>query len=125
MQKEFLENFQKMTEVTLANFKKLGETNLLVGEKLLKEQAAFTNSLIKKSSLESEVPTDVDGFKDLTSKQAELAQENAKELVESCRSCADILTEAGKVYNDIFEKSLKSANEGSSTKPSSKSSKAA
>lgn len=125
MQKEILENFKKMTELTLQNFKTLGETNLLVGEKLLKEQAELTKALIEKTSVGSEMPTDIKDIKDITEKQAELAQENANELVESCRSCADILTEAGKTYNEIFEKSLKVASDSSCSKTSSKTSKAA
>ena len=110
MQKDILENFQKMTALTLENFKKLGETNLRIGEKLLQEQAELTNSLLEIASRNVGV-TGAKDFKDIAAKQAEWTQESSQKVVESCTTCGNILAEAGKVYTNLFETGVKAAKE--------------
>ena len=122
MQKDILENFQKLTQLTLENFKKLGETNLRIGEKLLQEQVELTNSILEAATQNAEAVSEAKDFKDVAAWQAQWAQECTKKVIESSRSCADICAEAGKVYSNLFEAGLKSAN---SEKSSSKSRKAA
>ena len=124
MSKEIIENFQKLTQLTLENFKKLGEANLRVGEKLLAEQVELTNSILEAASEKASCVTEAKDLKDVASWQAELAQEYTKKVVESSRNCADIVAEAGKVYTNLFETSLKSAN-AAAEKTSGKKSKAA
>ena len=121
MQKDIIENFQKMTQLTLENYKKLGETNLRIGEKLLAEQAELTNALLEAAAENAGAATEAKDFKDIASWQAEWTQEWSKKVMESCRSCADIMTEAGKVYNGLFEAGMKSCSE----KPAAKAKKAA
>lgn len=108
MQKDILETYQKLTQLTLENYKKLGETNLALGEKLLQEQAALTNALLETATKAGTV-TDVKDLKDVAARQAELAQEATKKVVEASRTCADLVAEAGKVYTNLFETTLKSA----------------
>jgi phasin family protein len=113
MQNDIIENFQKLTQLTLDNFKKLGETNLRIGEKLLQEQVELTNSILESATRNAGSAKDAKDFKDVASWQAEWAQEWSKKLVESSRNCADIVAEAGKVYTNVFESSLKSASAAS------------
>jgi phasin family protein len=110
MSKEIIESFQKLTQMTLDNYKKLGETNLKLGEKLLQEQVELTNALIDAASGKASDATEAKDLKDVASWQAELAQEYTKKLVETSRNCADIVAEAGKVYTSVFETALKTAN---------------
>jgi hypothetical protein len=118
MQKDILENFQKMTQANLESFKKLGETNLRIGEKLLQEQIGLTNSLLEAAASKAEGATEAKDFKDIASWQAEWAQEWSKQVMESSRNCAEIMSEAGKVYNGLFESCMKScATEKTASKP--------
>lgn len=117
MQKDILENFQKMTQLTLENFKKLGETNLRIGEKLLQEQVELTNSLLETATS----ATEVKDMKDVAAKQAEWTQDWSKQVMESSRNCAEIIAEAGKVYNNMFESCMKSCSD----KPAAKARKTA
>lgn len=106
MQKDILENYQKLTQLTLDNYKKLGEANLALGEKLLQQQAELTNALLTTTA---KAPTDAKDLRDVATWQAEWAQEATKKVVEASRNCADIVAEAGKVYTNLFEATLKSA----------------
>jgi phasin family protein len=107
MQKDLIENYQKLTQLTLESYKKLGEANLQLGEKLLKEHVELSNALIATAS---KAPvTEAKDLKDVAALQAELAQEATKRVVEASRNCADLVTEAGKVYTSLFEATLKAA----------------
>ncbi len=120
---EVFETINKLTQQSLENWKKLGETNLKIGEKLLAEQVELTSALFEITQRSAEETSKTKDVKDLASLQAELAQETGKLLVDSARSCADIVAEAGKVYNQLFETSLKTA--ANETKTASKGKKAA
>jgi len=109
MTNEIFENVAKLTQQTLENWKKLGETNLKIGEKLLAEQVELTSSLFEITSRNAEEATKTKDVKEIASLQAEMAQETGKLLVDSARTCADIIAEAGKVYNQLFETTLKTA----------------
>jgi len=110
MQKDIIENFQKISQLTLENFKKLGETNLLIGQKLLQEQVKLTNSIFESAAYNADYATDAKDFKCVASKQAELAQELSKKVADSSIACADIIAEAGKTYTNLFETNLKAAS---------------
>ena len=110
MQKDIIENWQKMTTLALENFKKLGEANLRIGEKLLGEQVKLTNCIREAASCGAECATEAKDFAEVATQQAEWAQECSKKVAESSRACADILAEAGKVYTAVFESGLKAAN---------------
>lgn len=109
MQNEVFETLNKLTQQTLENWKKLGEANLKIGEKLLQEQIDLTTALVEVTSRGAEEASQTKDVKEIASLQAELAQECGKTLLESARSCADIVAEAGKVYNQLFETTLKAA----------------
>ncbi len=110
MQKEMLEQFQKMSQMTLENFKRLGEANMRISEKLMQEQIALTTSLIKSAAEKTEGAAAPKDFKYMSSQQMEWAQEMSKKVAESCRSSADIMAEAGKVYTTLFENTVKACN---------------
>jgi len=109
MTNDVFETVSKMTQQTLENWKKLGETNLKIGEKLLAEQVELTSALFEITARNAEEAAKTKDVKEIASMQAELAQETGKLLVDSARSCADIIAEAGKVYNQLFETTLKTA----------------
>lgn len=126
MTNEVFETVSKLTQQTLENWKKFGETNLKIGEKLLAEQVELTSALFEITARNAEEAAKTKDVKDIASMQAELAQETGKLLVDSARSCADIMAEAGKVYNQLFETTLKSAgNEYAATAKAGKGKKAA
>lgn len=109
MQNEVLETLNKLTQQSLENWKKLGEANLKIGEKLLQEQIELTAALVEATSGAAEEATQSKDVKEIAALHAELAQECGKTILESARTCADIVAEAGKVYNELFETSLKAA----------------
>jgi hypothetical protein len=110
MQKEALESFQKMTQLTLENFKKLGETNLRIGEKLLQQQVALTSDLLEIAARNVGTAETKD-YKEIAEQQAEWAQQSAQKVVDSCTACGNILAEAGKVYSTLFDASVKAAKD--------------
>ncbi len=119
MNKDLLDNLAKASQMTFDNLKKIAKTNQDVAEKLLKEQNDLTKILIdtaEKSSGVLKTVKDPKDIQDASSKQADLAQETAENLMESARSCADVLSEAGKVYNKIFEASAETATKAASAK---------
>ena len=54
--------------------------------------------------------TEAKSYKDLASKQAEMAQELSKTVMESAHTNSEILTDAGKVYTKMFESGMKEAS---------------
>jgi len=111
MTTEVFENLGKITQQTLENWKKLGETNLKISEKLLSEQVELTTALVEAATKNAEEASKTKDVKELASLHAELAQETGKLFMESARSTADIIAEAGKFYNQLFETSLKATSE--------------
>lgn len=111
MNNEIFETLNKLTQQTLANWQKLGETNLKISEKLLSEQVELTAALVEATTAQAEAAAKTKDVKELASLQAELAQETGKLLLDSARSAADIIAEAGKTYNQLFETTLKASTE--------------
>src|SRR5262245_23692652 len=103
MTTEVFETLNKLTQQTLENWKKLGEANLRIGEKLLSEQVELTTALVEATTKSAEETSKTKDVKEIAALQAELAQETGKLLLDSARSTADIIAEAGKVYNQLFE----------------------
>ncbi len=125
MQNEFYEAWNTMTQQTLENLKKLGEANLKVTEKLLREQVELTTALVDAASSSAQEAAATKDVKELAGLQAELAQECGKKVLEASRSYADILAEAGKVYNQVFEAGVKAASDNVAGAPAKKGKKAA
>jgi phasin family protein len=111
MSTEVFETLNKVTQQTLENWKKLGEANLKIGEKLLSEQVELTTALVEATTKNAEEASKTKDVKELAALHAELAQETGKILMESARSTADIIAEAGKFYNQLFETTLKASGE--------------
>lgn len=124
MTNEVFETLNKFTQQTLENWKKLGETNLKLSEKLLSEQVELTTALVEATTANAEAASKTKDVKELASLQAELAQETGKLLLDSARSTADIISEAGKFYNQLFETTLKATSDYAG-KTASKAKKAA
>jgi len=125
MQNEVFETLNKLTQQSLENWKKIGEANLKIGEKLLQEQIDLTTTLVEVTSRGAEEAAQTKDVKEIAALQAELAQECGKTILESARSCADIVSEAGKVYNDLFETSMKAAGNNFAPAKAGKGKKAA
>lgn len=125
MTNEVFETLNKLTQQTLENWKKLGETNLKIGEKLLSQQVELTTALVEATTSNAEAASKTKDVKELASLQAELAQETGKLLLDSARSTADIIAEAGKTYNQLFETSLKATSEYAGKAANAKGKKAA
>jgi len=109
MQKDVFETLSRLTQQTLDNWKKLGETNLKISEKLLQAQVALTTDFVETTKETAGELAATKDPKDVAALQTEWAQAWSEKLLESSRSCAEILSEAGKVYNNLFEETLKAA----------------
>ena len=125
MQNEFYEAWNTMTQQTLENLKKIGEANLKVTEKLLREQVQLTTALVDAVSNSAQEAAGTKDVKELAALQAEVAQECGKKVLETSRSCADILAEAGKTYNQVFEAGVKAASNNVPGTPANKDAKKA
>jgi phasin family protein len=125
MTTEVFETLNKLTQQTLENWKKLGETNLKIGQSLLSEQVELTTALVEATTKSAEEASKTKDVKEIAALQAELAQETGKLLMESARSTADIIAEAGKTYNQLFETSLKATSEYAGKASAGKGKKAA
>lgn len=126
MQQDLFETWNTFTQQTLESWKKLGETNLRLGEKLLKEQVDLTTELVEAATAHAQEVSSTKDVKDLAALQAEFVQDYNKRWMEASRSWADVLAEAGKVYNQVFEAGVKTAGDNmAAAKPAAKAKKAA
>lgn len=111
MQNEFYDTWNTAAQQALENFKKIGEANLKLGEKLLREQVQLTTALVEAATATAQEAAATKDVKQLATIQAELAQECGKKVLQASRTCADIVTEASKTYNQLFETGVKTAAE--------------
>ena len=111
MQNEFYDTWNTAAQQALENFKKIGEANLKLTEKLLREQVELTTALVEAATATAQEAAATKDVKQLASIQAELAQECGKKVLQSGRTCADIVAETSKVYNQLFEAGVKTATE--------------
>lgn len=109
MQNEFYDTWNTAAQQALENFKKIGEANLKLTEKLLREQVELTTALVEAATATAQEAAGTKDVKQLASIQAELAQECGKKVLQSGRTCADIVAETSKVYNQLFEAGVKTA----------------
>lgn len=112
MQNEIYETWSTMAQQALDNLKKISEANLKLSEKLMREQVELTTALVEAATATAQEAAGTKDVKQLATIQAELAQECGKKVLQSGRTCADLVAEAGKVYNQMFEAGVKSASEG-------------
>lgn len=125
MQNDILDTMNKLTQQTIENWKKMGETNLKISEKLLQQQVELTSALIEAATCNAGEVSKTKDVKEIAAMQTEFAQDCGKKVMESYKSCADILSEAGKAYNTMFEAGVKSASDNFASVKPAKSSKAA
>lgn len=111
MQNEVYETWNVLTAQAIDNFKRLGETNLALGEKLLREQVDLATALVETATAGAQDVASSKDVKDIAARQAAIAQECGKRFLQSTRQCADIVAEAGKAYNSVFEAGVKAARE--------------
>ena len=97
MQNEFYDTWNTAAQQALESFKKIGEANLKLSEKLLREQVELTNALVEAVSTTAQEAASTKDVKQLATIQAELAQACGKKVLQSGRNCADLVAEAGKV----------------------------
>lgn len=110
MQKDMMDNFQKMTQMAMDNFKKLSEINNRVAEKLTQEATDLTTAVFDNTAESVEDIVETKNPNDIPSMQAKATQELGKLVMNSARSSADILADAGKVYANMFESGMKEAS---------------
>lgn len=111
MQNEFYETWNTLSQQALENLKKLGETNLKLSEKLIREQVELGNALFAAATANAQECAGTKDIKQLATLQAELAQECGKKVLATSRTCADHVAEAGKVYTQLFEAGVKTASD--------------
>lgn len=111
MQNEFFDTWTATTQQAWENWKKLSEANLKLSEKLVREQVELGNAIFASATQNAQECASTKDVNQFAAKQAEWAQECGKKLLASSRTCADIVTEAGKVYNQIFEAGAKAASD--------------
>lgn len=116
MQKDILETLNKLSETTLENYRKLGENNMQLGEKILEEQAELTSALMSATKGKAGKMTTAKDYQGLAAQQAELVQECSELVWQSCKNYAEIMTEAGKFYNQMWEAGLKASTGNTNTK---------
>jgi phasin family protein len=110
MPNEMFETMSGLSEATLDNCRKMGEANLKISEKLMKEQAELTSSLFEAAKSRADKVAGAKDYQTLAASQAELMQECSQLVWESCKNCAEIMTDASKAYNQLFESCVKAAN---------------
>lgn len=126
MQNDILDTMNKLTQQTIENWKKIGETNLKISEKLLQEQVELTSALIEAATNNAGEVSKTKDVKEIAAIQTEFVQDCSKKVVDSYKSCSDILSEAGKLYNGMFEAGVKAASDNfAGVKQAAKSTKAA
>jgi phasin family protein len=123
MQNEIFETLNTITQQMLENWKKLGETNLKIGEKLMKGQIDLTTSLVEAATAHAQEIAGMKDVKEVAALQTEFVQDYGKKVMDASRSYAEMVTEAGKVYNQVFEQGVKAA--GDNFAPKAKGKKAA
>lgn len=111
MTKNVFEPWTAWGENSFKTLQKLGELNLRISEKLLKEQMELTNHIIEASSKSMEAAGKSKDIQEVLSNQATVAQECGEEIMKCYSCCADTLEESRKEYNELFEEGLKTAGE--------------
>lgn len=107
---EIFETLSHLTETTVQNCKKCGEANLEISSELFQEQAKFASALLEAAKASASKAAGAKDYQSLVANQAELAQEIAQLVWASSKNCAEIISEAAKTYNGLFEQGLKTAN---------------
>ena len=125
MQTEFCNTMSDCIRQGLENWKKIGETNLKLAEKIFHAQVDLTKSLLDVVTMNGEEISHTKDAKEIASLQAEMVQVSGKLLMESAQSTAEILKDATKDYNQLFETALKTGAEFAKPANSSKTKKAA
>jgi hypothetical protein len=125
MQTEFCSTVTDFWHQSIDSWKKIGETNIRLTEKIFQAQAELAKSLLDVVSMQGEEISHTKDVKEIASLQAEMVQVSGKLIMESAQSTAEILKEATKDYNQLFETALKSGAEFAKPANSSKAKKAA
>jgi hypothetical protein len=110
MATEIFESVSELCETALENYKKIGKSCLEVTEQLLQEQIQLTESLFEAAKSKAGKVASSKDYQSLVSNQAELGQECMQQVLKASQSCAEIVAEAGKFYQGLFEAGVKSAN---------------
>jgi hypothetical protein len=125
MSNEIFETLSQLTETTVENCKKAGEANLELTNELFQQQAKFATALLEVAKNSAGNLAGAKDYQSIVANQAELAQEIAQLVWASSKSCAELVADAAKTYNQLFEAGVKSANTNFGAAPKAKARKAA
>lgn len=118
MEKDIFENWMQFNQQMLEGFKSLGEAHLRLSEKLLREQTELTACMCETAICNMEELSKSKDYSEASTAQAAVIQELGQKVLESARTSADIIAEAGQVYTRIFEKGMQTASAGTSERAS-------
>ncbi|MCK4946457.1 MAG: phasin family protein [Alphaproteobacteria bacterium] len=110
MQNDIMDNIQKMTQATMDNLKKISETNIRASEKLMQEMTDLTTTVLEAATEGAEDMAETKNYSDIPSMQAKMSKDLSKKVMDTARTSADILADAGKVYAGLFEAGMKEAS---------------
>jgi hypothetical protein len=110
MATEIFDSVSELYETAIENYKKIGKSCLEVSEQLLQEQIELTSSLLEAAKSKAGKVAAAKDYASFAANQAELGQECIQRILKTSQSCAEIVAEAGKFYQDLFEAGVKSAN---------------
>ena len=110
MAQDILDSWNKLSQTAFESAQKLSEANVKITEKLMEEQINLANSLIETCSKNIESVGKAKGVQDVLSSQSATAQECGQQVLKSCRSYANALSEARDVYSKLFEQNVAAAS---------------
>lgn len=111
MQNEYLKSFNQLNQDALDSARKLGEINLRAGERLFQQQLDLANAWVNTAARGWELLGQADGYQELVSGQARLAQEYAQEVQKAFRGGAEILADVRQSAGRVLDEGLQAAGE--------------
>ena len=104
------ENVGALYATALENYKKMTKTALDISEQLVAEHIELSEALLDTAQSKASKASNPKDFPAFVANQAELGQECLQQVLKSSQSCAEIVAEAGKFYQGLFESGVKTAN---------------
>lgn len=110
MATDIFDSVSELCETAIENASKIGKSYLEVSEQLLEEQLALSAALLETAKAKAGKVAAAKDYQSFVANQAELGQECAQQVLKTSQTCAEILADAGKFYQELFEEGVKFAN---------------